>query len=129
MKYCCIYFALAIWINTFPVTFGSYYSMYNAQNGSPFHRNKFLLGRKFLKLVERHQESRAMAMVRAVVEIEKAWRVQYCVSIFGAANCSEKIDSANPFFLWKRKMIHKLKQDPTEEIFDYFRNYSYAQLH
>ena len=88
---------------------------------SPFHKNKDMLKKQFLNLIAKGEETNAMNLVKIVVRIEKAWRYRFCTRIFGFGNCSDEDFNPNPFFMWKRRMIHEVRQDPSSEIFNYFR--------
>ena len=116
------YFVLAtVWFHILNNCQCAQYKTFHEFSGSPFHRNKKLIGEKFVQLVVSGQDGKALALVKTIVRVEKAWRQRYCNRVFGVDNCSMKIDSANPFFLWKRKVIFEMRRDPTEEIFRYFR--------
>ena len=91
--------------------------------GSPFHNNREQMLKKFMELVESGQELKALALVRSTIRIEKTWRQQYCMRLFGENDCLNDNSNPEPFFMWKRKMIHNLRKDPSGEIFQYFRSH------
>ena len=93
-----------------PVTSTSYYSL------SPFYRNEKKIINRMQWLIYLNREEDALKLMRRVIANEKRWRHRLCFQLFGQASCSGNGNSAEPFFMWKKKLIHDLKVDPTQEI-------------
>ena len=122
MKLISLYCTVAIWFYLALAGLCMEYRTFHQSSGSPFASNKDLLQRKFLQLVEKNEGIKALALVKSIIMIEKAWRQRFCTRVFGVGDCSRKIESIDPFYLWKRKMIFELRKDPTREIFTFFRH-------
>ena len=83
---------------------------------SPFYRNEKQIVSQIEQLVHLNREQDALALMRQVIATEKRWRHRLCIQLFGESSCNNNGNSAEPFFMWKRKLIHDLEVDPTQEI-------------
>ena len=125
MKVTAYYLLITIFISIQLITISNcsrWRKFYFDSATSPFYKNKEMLRNKFLNLINKGEEAKAMRFVKMVVQSEKAWRLQFCTRIFGNEHCSIDNVSPDPFFMWKRRMIHEVRQDPSSEIFNFFRS-------
>ena len=87
---------------------------------SPFYRNEKNISSMIEALVSSNRDNEALNVMREVIAGEKIWRYQLCCNLFGKSSCLRGANVA-PFFMWKKKLVHDLLMDPTQEIIDRIR--------
>ena len=83
---------------------------------SPFHRNEKEISKIINNLISNNRDLEAFQVMKKVIASEKKWRFNLCLHWFGKSSCSKGINLIEPFFIWKKKLVHELLMDPTEEI-------------
>ena len=79
--------------------------------------SKLVLAGKFFQYVTSGKTNDAMNTLQMIISLEKLNRMKTCMEVFGPDACSEQrhVDP-RPFYIWKRKFIHNLLQDPTKIV-------------
>ena len=89
---------------------------------SPFYKNEQELAFQIQYFINKGEGEKALELLKAVVKIERTWRLQMCIRIFGKKACKDN-DSTSvfPFYMWKKRIIHNLNLNPTDEIIERIR--------
>ena len=82
---------------------------------SPFYQHERTIINLVQNLLIRRDEHRIFQLLSNVIALEKSWRLHLCIRVFGLQSCKSEM-SSEPFYLWKKALIHNLRQDPTKEI-------------
>ena len=82
---------------------------------SPFYHHEKYITQLVRNMVNEGNEQRVVKLLSSVIEVEKAWRLHLCRQVFGVKGCSSQM-SSEPFYLWKKTLVHNLRKDPTQEI-------------
>ena len=85
-------------------------------SSSPFNRYQWSIVKLVENYIGNRQTEEALKLLKRVIRMEKAWRLQQCIVFFGEKSCERESTSPRPFYLWKKRMIHLLLKDPTDEI-------------
>ena len=79
---------------------------------SPFYHHEKVITNFVQQMVNRGEEQNIYQLLKDVIEIEKAWRLDLCLRVFGQIACKMEM-SPEPFYLWKKTFIYNLRKDPT----------------
>ena len=90
---------------------------------SPFYRNEEEIINRIESLIVADQNNNALDYMKQVISIERQWRHRLCLNLFGETSCNGYGNLAEPFFMWKRKLIYDLEVDPTQEIINQIRQH------
>ena len=82
---------------------------------SPFYHYEKMITNFVMNMVNRGEEQKVYLVLKNIIEIEKKWRMDLCIRVFGPTACSSEM-SSEAFYLWKKTLIHNLQKDPTQEI-------------
>ena len=89
---------------------------------SPFYQNEKGIIFQIQHLINRGEEAKALDLLKFIVKAERSWRNKTCKRMFGTKSCGKGgVNEAVPFFIWKKKMVHRLRTDPTAEIIDHIQ--------
>ena len=107
-----------------PTTIWKIHSQINNKHSvSPFYKNEQAIIFQIQRLISRQQEEKALELLKLVVKTERSWRLQMCIRVFGFKACDNNAsENVVPFYLWKKRMIHHLRTDPTHEIIQQIKN-------
>ena len=80
-------------------------------------KSKLLLTNRFFQHVTKGRSQEAIDTLQALISLEKVNRMKTCLEAFGQDNCSnQRHVDPRPFYIWKRKFVHELFQDPTKAV-------------
>ena len=84
-------------------------------SASPFYKNERLITNLVGNMLNQGNEQAVFHLLKNIIEIEKTWRMEMCVRVFGPEPCKMEM-SSEAFYLWKKTFIYNLRKDPTQEI-------------
>ena len=89
---------------------------------SPFYSNEKEISEAVKNLISNNRDGEAFQVMKNVIAAEKKWRFNLCLRWFGTSSCSKGgVALIEPFFMWKKKLVHELLMDPTQEIIEKIR--------
>ena len=89
---------------------------------TPLQKYKNHMPYHFTNLIKEKNSGKAMEVVQKMIEMEKANRLLLCFQYFGTTRCSTRIANPRPFFIWQRKISHKLTENPTKDVIGILKN-------
>ena len=89
---------------------------------TPLQKYKNHMPYHFTNLIKGKEGGKAVEVVQKMIEIEKANRLLLCFQYFGTTRCSSRIANPRPFFIWQRKISHKLTENPAKDVIGVLKN-------
>ena len=89
---------------------------------TPLQKYKKHMPYHFTNLIKGKKGGKAVEVVQKMIEMEKANRLLLCFQYFGTTRCSSRIANPRPFFIWQRKISHKLTENPAKDVIGILKN-------
>ena len=90
-------------------------------SSSPFFKHHSKIAKNVIELLRKFQDKEALKFLRKTIDMERHWRRHSCEIFFGALPCRMGI-GAQPFGIWRKRMVNYLVSDPTDEIVHLLRS-------
>ena len=91
-----------------------------AMSSSPFFKYQSQIASVVVKMLRFRQDKQALEFLRKTIDIEKQWRRRACVIYFGMLPCRMGV-GAQPFGIWRKRLVNYLVTDPTDEIIKHLK--------
>ena len=83
-------------------------------NNSPFYKHEHLIAYIVSQYITMKRTDKVVQFLKKVISNEHQWRLNLCHQMLGKWPCQE--NNFEPFYIWKKNLVHRLTSDPTLEI-------------